>query len=107
MESLIIKTFGPIIQANISIKDINIYIGTTSSGKSTVAKLVSIFKSGQLNVVNDPMDSFKKMLANYNIDFNISQETYIKYQMDDFFYEIKNKVIETNYSGKSQGNFLN
>jgi hypothetical protein len=98
MESLIIKNFGPVIQADIELKDINIYIGTTSSGKSTVAKLVSIFKSGQLNGVKDPMGSFKKMLANYNIDFNIGQNTYIKYQFENFIYEIKNNDIKTNYS---------
>jgi predicted ATP-dependent endonuclease of OLD family len=107
MESLIIKNFGPIIQAEITLKDINIYIGTTSSGKSTVAKLVSVFKSGQLNNVKDQMGFFKKLLANYNIDFNIDQTTYIKYQSDNLSYEIRNNELETNFAGVKNNTFLN
>lgn len=55
-ETLQIKNFGPIIDAKIEVKDINIFIGTTSSGKSTVAKLIAIFKSGQLILQPDWSD---------------------------------------------------
>lgn len=42
MERLIVKSFGPLSNIDIEIKDINIYIGFNPSGKSTVAKLLSI-----------------------------------------------------------------
>lgn len=106
-ESLQVKNFGPITDIDIEIKNINIFIGTNCSGKSTVAKLVSIFKSGQLNGVNEPMGSFKKLLANYNIDFNINSTTYIKYQSDNLSYEVKDNQFESNYSGTGNSTQLN
>ena len=42
-DSLQVKNFGPIIDIEIEIKGFNVYIGANYSGKSTVAKLVSIF----------------------------------------------------------------
>ena len=107
MEELIIKNFGPITDALVQLKAINIYIGTTSSGKSTVAKLVSIFKSGQLNGSKDAMTSFKKSLANYNIDFSIDSTTYIKYQAGDFYFKVESNSIETNYPSHRKHHFLN
>lgn len=107
MEKIEIKNFGPIVLAEIEIKDINIYIGTTSSGKSTVAKLVSIFKSGQLKHNKDAFNHFKRLLGNYNIDFGISENTYIKYSKEDNFYELKNNSITSNYALFSTGNELN
>ncbi|MES2418317.1 MAG: AAA family ATPase [Bacteroidota bacterium] len=96
MEKIEIRNFGPIISAEIEIKDINIYIGTTSSGKSTVAKLVSIFKSGQLLFNHEPDVQFRKLLINYNIDFKISKDTYIRYCINDNFYELKDYNFTTN-----------
>src|SRR5690606_12690262 len=91
MENLIIKNFGPIINAQIELKPINIFIGTTSSGKSTVAKLATIFKSGQFNTIDHPFGLFKKLLANYNIEYTIGNDTYIKYEDEERLYEITNE----------------
>lgn len=88
MENLIIKNFGPIKNAQIELKPINIFIGTTSSGKSTVAKLATIFKSGQFDVIDNPLEQFKKLLTNYNIEYNISNDTYISYEDNNFQYYI-------------------
>jgi predicted ATP-dependent endonuclease of OLD family len=106
-EQLHVKNFGPINDIEIIIKMINIFTGTTSSGKSTIAKLVSIFKSGRLNGINNPMEHFRKMLTNYNIDFNIAQNTYMRYQYNSVFYEIKNNAFKTNYSIENDVVFLN
>ncbi|QNL48141.1 AAA family ATPase [Olivibacter sp. SDN3] len=98
MENLIIKNFGPIINAQIELKRINIFIGTTSSGKSTVAKLATIFKSGQFAVSNNPFGEFKKLLSNYNIEYNIGSDTYIGFEHDSYTYEIKNNSFIINTS---------
>lgn len=44
MEKLIIKKFGAIKNAEVDIKKYTLVIGNTSTGKSTIAKLVCIFR---------------------------------------------------------------
>jgi predicted ATP-dependent endonuclease of OLD family len=41
MEKLIIKNFGPIKEAEIELKKVNVFIGPQGSGKSTIAKVIS------------------------------------------------------------------
>ena len=96
MEKLSIENFGPIKEADVNIKDINIFIGTTSSGKSTVAKLMSIFKSTSLRAAIN-FERFAKLLADYNIDFEIGRLTKIRYECGSSFIEVKGKTIHTNY----------
>lgn len=91
-ESILIQQFGPITKAEVAIKDINIFIGTTSSGKSTVAKLISIFQT----LVSRSTLSFRdftKLLADYNIDFRIAPDTLIRYQRDQLSIELNGKNI--------------
>ena len=108
-EKIFIQNFGPISNIEIEIKDINIFIGTTSSGKSTVAKLISVFKSDQLQ--NTPewfqgsveerakyLLQFNRLLFGHNIDFPIKSSTFIRYEINELFYEIKAGVISSNYS---------
>lgn len=78
MEKIIIKNFGPIKEVELEIKDINVFIGSTSSGKSTVAKLIGIFKSVEFFQIKD-IRTFKKVLDKYNINFPIDDNTYIEY----------------------------
>lgn len=107
MESLTVRNFGPIKQTKIELKDVNIYIGTTSSGKSTIAKLVSIFKSGQLINGDVSIDYFRKLLANYNIDFKISVGTFIRYEYANLYYEIQNLNFTTNLTKGDKDCVLN
>ena len=75
MEKLIVKNFGPIKEAEIDLTKYVVFIGDTSTGKSVLAKLISIFREFS-NVLNNKVDnsefisSFKNQLENYNIDFN-------------------------------------
>ena len=41
MERIIINNIGPIRQADFEINKVNVFIGPQSSGKSTIAKIVS------------------------------------------------------------------
>lgn len=108
-EKIYVENFGPISSAEIEIKDINVFIGTTSSGKSTIAKLISVFKSDQLHFKQEWFDNsqgessayipqFNKLLVSYNIDFPINNNTLIRYEKNGQFYEIKNGNINSNYS---------
>jgi predicted ATPase len=96
MERLIIQNFGALLNIDIEIKDINIYVGPNSSGKSTAAKLISIFKTGSLSTTANPFELFKKALANNNIDFKIHSDTLIRYENKDLYYEIKGLNFSTN-----------
>ena len=74
------------------LRDINIFIGTTSSGKSTVAKLISIFKSAAIRN-GFTYEKFNKLLADYNIDFEITPSTLIRYSSDTVTVEIRDQKI--------------
>lgn len=43
MKHLVVQNFGPVVDAEIKIKSFNLFIGEQSIGKSTLAKLVTIF----------------------------------------------------------------
>ncbi len=92
MEKINIENFGPIRRAEIVLRDINIFIGTTSSGKSTVAKLVSIIKSADTRN-GFTYNKFIQLLADYNIDFEITGSTVISYTSDTLTLEIRNQQI--------------
>ena len=96
MENIEIKNFGPIKHVKLDLKDINVFIGTTASGKSTVAKLVAIFRSVEfISEANE--DVVIKMFSDYNIDFTVSNNTYIKYEVDGFFWELKERKLSTDF----------
>lgn len=107
IERLFVKNFGPLCDIEIIVSDINIFIGPVSGGKGTTAKLLAIFKSGKLNVDGDLMLSFRKLLANYNIEFIIDADTFIRYEYGDLFYEIKRGYARTNYTPSIKDGQLN
>jgi energy-coupling factor transporter ATP-binding protein EcfA2 len=117
-ETLHVKNFGPIIDAYIEIKDINIFIGTTSSGKSTIAKLIAIFKSGLLmhlpNLISPGSESqksfmihFNRLLGTYNIEFQIGSDTLLRYDYENLYYEIRQGSVKTNYIPANKEGVLN
>ena len=62
MEKLIVKNFGPIKEAEIDLTKYVVFIGDTSTGKSVLAKLISIFRESNENLVNPDNENFKKEL---------------------------------------------
>ncbi len=75
MEKLIVKNFGPIKEAEIDLTKYIVFIGDTSTGKSVLAKLITIFRdSFQILTVQKGIESldFVKELKRYNINFDIS-----------------------------------
>jgi len=45
MEKLSIRNLGPVVNADIDLKRINVFIGPQGSGKSTIAKVISAYRS--------------------------------------------------------------
>lgn len=98
MTRLIIKDFGAIKEADIEIKKYNIFIGHTSSGKSTVAKLIAIFNSSLFWTIKEgDFEMFHKLLEKYNIDFTIHSSTLIQYTNDKYSWEIGLNKFHSNY----------
>ena len=64
-EQLVVKNFGPIKDATVDFKRVTVFIGPTGGGKSTLAKLATVFKSrGFLS--EHPKTRFK-LLDTYSI----------------------------------------
>lgn len=106
METIEINNFGPIENLKIRIKEINIFIGKTSSGKSTVAKLICIFNSEEF-IRNSNVNVFKKLLKNYNIDFDISQNTFIEYRKNNYYWKFEKNQLINNYPYNEIVSFIN
>ena len=100
MEKLIVKNFGPIKDADIDLTKYVVFIGDTSTGKSVLAKLISIFRDFT-NLLKNKVDDldynkeldFTNQLKKYNIDFDYN-ESVIEYITKDFSMIFKNKKIE-------------
>ncbi len=104
MEKITIQHFGPIEQAEIIIRPITLFIGTTSSGKSTAAKLISIFQT--LPAFGAESTILHRLLADYNIDFNITEKTSIVYQRDEYVFELKGSSIKNSFARHSVTGYL-
>ena len=94
-----IKDFGPIKNADIETKQFNIFIGETSTGKSVVAKLITIFNSFKFaRIQNGQFSFFQELLADYCIDFQFSDTTSIKVFQDDVKWDIsKNSILREGF----------
>ncbi|WP_025142478.1 AAA family ATPase [Pedobacter jeongneungensis] len=108
-ERIIVKNFGPIKEVDIEIRDINVFIGTTSSGKSTIAKLISIFQNESVRYranwnkktgeePNNALLEFYRLLAAYNIEFRIGKDTHIRYELGELYCAVGSGFIESTFS---------
>jgi len=92
MEKLIVKNFGPIKNAEIDLTKYVVFIGDTSTGKSVLGKLISIFRESSENLAFENNDNFIKELNNYNINFNF-ENAKIKYHNNNFVIELSDNKI--------------
>ena len=83
-ERIKVSHFGPISHLDIEIKRLTLFIGSQGSGKSTVSKLLTIFRDilWRYSVVRDgdAMKQFREM----NIDQYFYKDTEIEYTIDNF-----------------------
>lgn len=98
--TLKVKNFGPIVDAEIDLRNVNVFIGPQASGKSTLAKLFAICKS-PLNYFLDEKDDdlyyyddlsggkkgaiagrFMHELKKMNIQSYLRDDTYFEYDSE-------------------------
>lgn len=82
IRKLIIRNFGAIKSARIALKDYNIFIGEQGSGKSTIAKLITIFEDYTTNHLLDSNQSLKPLFEEYNIASYFNEDSYIEYSWE-------------------------
>lgn len=100
MEKLIVKNFGPIKEAEIDLTKYVVFIGDTSTGKSVLAKLISIFRDFN-NLVKNKIENvnyekeldFVNQLKNYNIDFDFDS-SFFEYTKNELKIKLNNNHIE-------------
>jgi len=78
MDRLIVKNFGPLKDVDIELNKINLFIGENGSGKSVLAKLVTILLDTLFSDNKNREKEIFQKLEEYNIDF-VNEETSIEY----------------------------
>ena len=75
-ESVYIENFGPIKKAELDLRQAIVLIGPQSSGKSAIAKLISILRD--FRFVNQ-QETFENLVENFNAASFLSAKTIIRY----------------------------
>lgn len=101
MKHLVIRHFGPIKEADMDLRRVNIIIGPQSSGKSTILKIACFcdWMERQIELTQNPdkyCDSnffIENLIGFHKLEGYLQQETYIRYENDavSFEYSEKNK----------------
>ncbi|MFH6994735.1 AAA family ATPase [Flavobacterium sp. FlaQc-48] len=81
---LIVKNFGPLKDIEIEVREMVTFIGAQASGKSTLAKLISIFEDDDFR--RNSETTFESELRKYNIYSYLNQNTFIQYKNSEFVY---------------------
>ena len=99
---LIIRNFGPIKDAKIELKPYLILIGGQGTGKSTIAKLLSIFqeKLWYLSVLSQEKDACLESFKKCGIHRYFTKDTYLEYRKDDL-YLVFDEKFTISYQGKT------
>lgn len=87
MEKLVIKNYGPIKNAILDLKSFVILIGPQSSGKSAIAKLISILRN---LVYRSDDNAFSEMHESFDIAHLLDNNAYIQYSTSNFVFEFSN-----------------
>ena len=88
MAHIIIKNIGPIKEVELDLNKINVFMGPQSSGKSTIAKIISFCLWVEKNVClfRDTLDielNFQKTLEDYHqLHGYFNDDSYIQYQSE-------------------------
>lgn len=80
IRKLIIRNFGAINSADIDLKDYNVFIGEQGLGKSTIAKLITIFEEYSTNLTPTKSRDFMPLFEGHNIASYFNSDTYIYYK---------------------------
>lgn len=109
MRKLYIKQFGPVKEAELELREVNLFIGEQSVGKSTIAKLITILTDHislcHLTETSRQSSIWEAFLKAYSLDIYKNDNYKIIYEMEEqgvlFHFEIRPKKI-TSYMVQNQ-----
>lgn len=113
MERLVVQNFGAIQYIDIELKNLSIFIGKSGTGKSTLAKLIAIFRDYQFWVRTKTLEEY---LADFRIDTYLNAKTcieyenkywYFKYENNSSKFDPKDDFLDTLFSESSLSYFVN
>ena len=88
MAHIIIKNIGPIKEVELDLNKINVFMGPQSSGKSTIAKIISycLWIEKNICLFRNSLDieiNFKKKIEEFHhLERYFRDDSYIKYESD-------------------------
>ena len=102
MTTLKIQNVGPLLSAYVEFKKCTLFIGEQGAGKSTIAKLYSLFtwlEKGLLRhtISEDSVvkyNRFKKYAAYHNLKSYFSEQSYILYTGEQYVFEYENEHLD-------------
>lgn len=102
MKNLVVKNFGPISDAMIEIRKFNLFIGEQSIGKSTLAKLITIFTDyiTLWTIFQFKEKVWEKYLDSYDLTPYVKDDYQIKYTEQEDNYEITIEISKNNIQAK-------
>lgn len=85
LKTLHVENFGPVIDATVELRAINMFIGEQSIGKSTSAKLITIFTDyiSLCKLIQGGIIIWNNQLKDYNLDIYKNDPYYIVYEMEE------------------------
>lgn len=106
MAKIIIRNVGPIKEAEFDLNKVNVFMGPQSSGKSTIAKIISYCKwvekdvatSQSLKIYQDNKTHFKEHIENFHkIKGYFTPNSYLLYRSDIVEIKWENQLTEINW----------
>ena len=93
MRKLIISNFGPVLNAELELKAVNLFIGEQSVGKSTIAKLITIMTDifSLVTIIRDGHVGWIYQLNTYGLDIYSKDDYSIQYE----WYEKEKRLLLT------------
>ena len=100
MKNLKVINLGPVKNVDIELRDINIFIGEQSIGKSTIAKLITIFTDyvSLMKLAEGGYTMWEIQLNEYNLGVYKQQPYSISYQQDEDECSINIKIENGSFS---------
>lgn len=113
-ESLLIKNFGPITEAAIDVNKVTVLIGRQGSGKSTVAKLYSVFSWLEKSLMRHSLTEahitqyhrFRKTYCAFNnISDYFRDDTVLRFNGTHFQFQYENDRLQVNSTDSNDDTF--
>lgn len=100
MNRLSISNFGPVKDAILELRSINLLIGEQSIGKSTIAKLIAIFTDNVSlsTIAGNGIKTWKGRLKFYDLDIFCDDEYQIEYEFEDKVFHLIMTVTKSRVS---------